>query len=113
MNFTVNITDADGGTCQQSVAISVTGGDSTCFLNGETLDSGQKNMTYSVTLIPAFLPDPGMDFRFTVVSGALPSGLSLDPATGEISGTIDSGVTPGSNPFCVELTQVSSGGGGS
>ena len=112
-DFTVKFTDAENGTCQQDLSIDVTGVDTTCFLNADTLDSGQRGMVYSVTLTPAFAPDPGMNFVFTVVSGALPAGLSLNPNTGEISGTIDSGILPGSNPFCVELTQVPSGGGGS
>lgn len=91
------------GTLQCVKVFSVTVSDSTgCFTNDSALPDGSQLTPYSVNLFPAFSPDPGFEFVYTVTSGALPSGLTLDSATGVISGNP---VSTGNYNFCVTLTQ--------
>lgn len=71
----------------------------TCFSSGNPPDA-EKSTAYSFFLVPNSPPAP--TYHFVISAGALPTGLVLDPATGEIHGT-----TPGAYAdytFTVALT---------
>jgi len=61
----------------------VVGVDTVPGFRSTTLPNPQSGVPYSATLETTGFPDP----TFSVTAGALPDGLTLDPTTGEISGT--------------------------
>lgn len=100
-DFTITATDADS--CQVSQAYSM-------LVNPEPCPS--------ITVEPATLPDPVIDelysetisavggvdpYVFTVSAGELPPLFSLDPATGVLSGTLE---TPGIFHFTITATDA-------
>ncbi|HWF11734.1 MAG TPA: putative Ig domain-containing protein [Bryobacteraceae bacterium] len=113
--FTVMITDAKGvvaaGTCPFTI---VTGPSVTC----STTNLGQTGLPFNS---PAMTITGGTPpYTFSIASGALPAGLTLNPSTGAITGTpsaagtftvqvkdADGIVAPGTCPFTI--TQSSSG----
>lgn len=75
------------------------GGDPTWVTSSGTLPGAIDSQAYSVTLV-ATDPDGGA-ISYDVVSGQLPSGLSLNSNTGEISG---SATTSGTSSFTISAT---------
>ena len=76
--FTVRCTDIDGYIAEQTYTLRG------MKITTASLPNGVKNTPYSQTLTEAGGNSP---FVWSVVSGSLPPGLSLNPSTGEISGT--------------------------
>lgn len=76
---------------------------SECISNTSPLAAGEVGTAYSVTLTP---DGPAAGPQWTITGGALPTGLSLNLNTGEISGTP---TVEGSYTFTVRLTK--DGGG--
>src|SRR5688572_30115324 len=76
---------------------------SECISNTSPLAAGEVGAAYSVTLTP---DGPAAGPQWTIMGGALPTGLSLNLNTGEISGTP---TVEGSYTFTVRLTK--DGGG--
>ncbi len=101
-SFTVVASDIFGVTASMSYTISITGGSLT--INESTLPSASPGASYSTTFSVSGGTSP---YSWTVSSGALPDGLSLDSSTGTISGTV-SGIASGTATFTVRVTDAGS-----
>ncbi|WP_433046960.1 putative Ig domain-containing protein [Dactylosporangium sp. CS-033363] len=80
-NFTVTVTDGGGGTAGQAYTLTLT---STPTVNTNTLPDAVVGTAFAQTLSAGGGSAP---FTWSIVAGALPAGLSLNPATGELTGT--------------------------
>uniref|UniRef100_UPI00378343F0 GEVED domain-containing protein n=1 Tax=Prosthecobacter sp. TaxID=1965333 RepID=UPI00378343F0 len=80
--FTIRATDANG--CQGTRPHNVTPLCPTITVNPATLPNGIAGLAYSQTVSASGGTTP---HGFAVVSGSLPSGLSLNPSTGAITGS--------------------------
>ena len=83
-NFTVGVEDAQSTPATDTQALSITIVPETLAITTPTLADGQVGVAYSqaVTATGGVMP-----YAWSVSAGALPGGLSLNAATGEISGT--------------------------
>jgi hypothetical protein len=82
-NFTVNATDGSG--CMGTKVYSIQIGCPTITLAPATLPGGTVGTAYSQTITTTA---PGVaNCNFQVIAGALPAGLLLNGATGQLSGT--------------------------
>ncbi|TAK33725.1 MAG: hypothetical protein EPO21_12010 [Chloroflexota bacterium] len=81
-NFTVMVTDSTGGTATRALSITVAAGPLT--ITTASLPNGQVGVAYSQTLAAVGGMPP---YTWSLSVGILPAGLTLDPATGVISGT--------------------------
>lgn len=81
-NFTVTATDDND--CAGSQAYSITVDCPTITFNQSSLSNGTVGSSYSQTVSAS---GGTMPYSYAVTSGSLPSGLSLNPNTGEITGT--------------------------
>lgn len=79
--FSFTITSTVGA-CTGSQNYSITVGCSTITVMPEALPAGQAGITYSQTITAA----PAGPYTFSLAQGSLPSGLTLNPATGVLSG---------------------------
>jgi titin len=100
VNFTLVATDANGqqATQAESAAIIAAPGISSPALTG-----GEVGVAYDAT--PSASDGSG-SYTWTVTDGSLPTGLSLDPTTGEITGT-----PVASGTFDFDLTVIDTAGG--
>jgi hypothetical protein len=98
-SFIVQVTDAAGASTTRNLSLPIVKG---VKLSTRRLVSGTVGTAYSATLQVTGGISP---LVFSVVGGALPPGLTLDPATGRISGTP---TTAGTFDFQARVT--SSGG---
>jgi hypothetical protein len=96
--FIVTLTDANGKKATQSYTLAVVIGPS---ITTPSLPSGEVGVAYNQPLAGAGGTTP---YTWTVTTGSLPAGLSLNSATGVISG---SPTTAGSPTFTVTLTDAS------
>ena len=103
--FTVTATDSSTPTAETATSSYTLTVDSsgTLMITSSTLspDTATVGVAYSATLDAAGGTAP---YNWAVTSGALPDGLSIDPATGAIAGTPTSG---GTFPFTVTVTDSS------
>jgi len=97
--FTVTATDADGRTASRSLSITV----STATIAPPTLPNGAVGSAYSVQLT---LNGPAAPSSWGIAQGTLPAGLTLNTATGLISGTP---TTLGSSTFVVQANVPTTG----
>lgn len=100
-NFVITATDAN--TCTGSKGFSIAVADIGCpviDLTPATLPDGVVNSPYNQTVVATGGTAP---YTYAVSSGALPDGLSLDSATGVISGTPTTG---GSFDFTIMATDA-------
>ncbi len=81
--FTVRATDSAGNTGTRAYDLHVHPGN-VLTINPATLAGPNQGTPYSQTVVATGGVAP---YTYSVVSGALPTGLTLDPATGLISGT--------------------------
>jgi hypothetical protein len=97
--FTLNVvvTDAAAQTFTVALTLVVTAG---VIIQTSSLAPAAVGVSYSQTLAGAGGKTP---YVWTVTSGSLPAGLTLDPATGIISGTPTAG---GVFPFTITLTDA-------
>ncbi|AMP09949.1 autotransporter beta-domain protein [Collimonas arenae] len=102
-NFTVRATDANNFNGSQAYTITVGGPSLT--LNPSTLSAASAATPYSVTLTAGNGTGP---YSYAVVAGSLPSGISLNTASGVLSGTT---VQAGSFSITVRATDSSTGAG--
>lgn len=93
-SFTVEVGSADGQSAQAGLSIDVV---AALVVTTASLTGGVEGTAYSVTLEAAGGTAP---YTWSIASGALPDGLSLDPASGTISGTP---TTPEETSFTVQV----------
>ena len=102
-NFTVTVTDSESPTKKTASAnLSITISAPTLKVTTTSLPGGSIGTAYSQTLTATGGITP---YTWTVTVGALPTGLSLNAATGVISGT-PSGTFVGTDSFTVTVTDA-------
>lgn len=82
-SLTVTATDSAGNTGQRAYVLQINPG-AVLAINPPTLPAGMQNVPYSATVIASGGQAP---YTYRVVNGALPTGLTLNPQTGAITGT--------------------------
>ena len=97
--FTVTATDADGLTAAQAYTLAI---NATLAINQATLPNPEVGAAYSQQLTVTGGAAP---ITFAVTAGTLPAGLTLDTATGLISGTP---TTAGPASFTITATDANS-----
>jgi len=103
-SVTVQVTDSKGGTGNKNIPILIADLPNIITLS---LPTGKVNTAYSQT-IEAY-NGSGTYSKWSITSGTLPAGLSLDPATGIITATP---IQTGNSSFTVQVTD-SNGASGS
>jgi large repetitive protein len=96
-SFTVTITDAAGGTASKAVTVTIAAAPS---LANPAPPSGQAGVAYSDALAVTGGTGP---FTWSVSSGSLPAGVTLNSSTGALSGTP---TTAGLYSFTVQVTDA-------
>lgn len=102
-SFSVRATDANSFTGTQAYVLNIAA--ATVALNPATLPGATAETAYSSTLTASGGTAP---YTFAVTAGSLPSGISLNAASGVLSGTT---VASGSFPVTIRATDSSSGSG--
>jgi len=103
-NFLVKVTDGISKTATQSYSLVVNA--PTISIAPTTVPTGDENVAYTTTTVTA---SGGISpYLYAITSGSLPTGLSLNSATGAISGTP---TTNGTFNFTVTATDASTGTG--
>lgn len=100
-SFTVTVTDSSGWTDSQALSLTIAGA-AALAITTTTLPAGQQGVPYSQAL--AAVGGSG-GYTWAVTAGSLPAGLSLNPATGVISGTP---TASGTASFTVTVTDGAS-----
>ena len=112
--FTYTVTDNEGGTSEATLTITIHGSNDTPVVGG-TIPSqeDQDADTVSTLDVSTFFSDPDGD-TLTYTATGLPAGLTLDPNTGEITGTIDNSASQGGldadGVYTVEVTAFDGNG---
>jgi hypothetical protein len=96
--FSVTVTDSSGSTATRSFTGTINPGGSVLTLLTTNLSTIAAGISYSFPLAATGGTSP---YTFSVAAGALPTGLSLDPATGIISGT--PAITTGGQAYSVSI----------
>jgi uncharacterized protein YhjY with autotransporter beta-barrel domain len=99
-NFTIGATDAHGNTGSQAYSINI--GVAPLTINPATLPPATQGTAYSQTITASNGVAP---YTYAILSGALPSGLTLNTSSGVISGTP---TVSGAFPFTVQATDSNS-----
>ena len=94
-NFTVVVTDSNAATAAKSLALSIV---ATLKITGPPLPNGEVETSYSQTISLSGGTGP---YTYVVSAGALPAGLSLNSASGLITGTPTAN---GVSNFTVQVT---------
>ncbi|MBV7500352.1 retention module-containing protein, partial [Achromobacter sp. ACM05] len=99
-SITYTVTDADGATSTATLTVTVTGTNDTPILTpGVTLDnqaSNDSDVVVDLDISKQF-KDVDTGDKLSYSANGLPPGLKLDPATGLITGKIDSSASQGGN----------------
>jgi hypothetical protein len=98
-NFTLTVTDNQANTASAKLSITV-GGGVTITIAPTTLPAGTVGTAYSQTLTAAGGTAP---YSWTVTTGTLPAGLTLNPGTGILAGTP---TTTGTQTFTAQATDA-------
>ncbi|PHV46741.1 hypothetical protein CSQ91_28270, partial [Janthinobacterium sp. BJB301] len=104
-NFTATVQAADAHQFTGTQSYTLTVASATVSLTPATLPNPTAEAAYTTTLTAAGGTAP---YTFSVSSGTLPAGLSLNAATGVLSGTTN---VAGSFPFSIKVTDSSTGTG--
>ncbi len=105
---TYTISDGQGGTDTATVSVTVTGANDAPVAGPLANVTSNDGDTVSISIGGTFTDSNGDTLSFTATG--LPPGLTIDPATGVISGTIDTSASAG-GPYSVVVT-ASDGNGG-
>jgi len=95
--FTVEVTDADGQSATEATTLTIISGPALSF---PAPPAGEIGTAYSDTLTPSGGTGP---YTWSVSSGNLPAGITLDPATGTLAGTA---TATGRSHFTVQVTDA-------
>jgi hypothetical protein len=98
--FTVQVRDSAGSTDSAGYSITISAVSFT-ITSASPLPGAMENTAYSTTISTSGVCTTG-GYTWSVTSGSLPSGLSLNASTGVISGTPAAG-TAGTYPFRVQV----------
>ncbi|MBI5406211.1 MAG: putative Ig domain-containing protein, partial [Nitrospirae bacterium] len=96
-NFTTQVTDANGATATRALSITIF---SAISITTTSLPDGTVNLAYSQTLASSGGKTP---YTWSIISGALPAGLSLNSITGAITGTP---TASGASTFTAQVTDA-------
>ena len=99
-SFTITATDAHSYTGSQAYSVTIAA--ATISLSPTSLPGGTYNTAYSQTVSASGGISP---YTYSVTSGSLPSGLSINSSTGAITGTP---TTSGTFPFTITATDAHS-----
>lgn len=119
-HFTITATDANGCPGSRVYTVGIAGANCPIItLSPETLPSGVAGSTYSQIVSASGGVAP---YTYSVASGTLPTGLTLNTATGEIAGTptsaglfsftiqaLDAGDCPGSRSYSIAISALPAG----
>jgi len=95
-SFTAKVTDSTTPTAQtatKSLSVTIAPAANQLVIETTSLPDGQQSNTYSATLLATGGTTP---YTWSISSGSLPAGLTLNPANGAITGTP---TAPGASPF--------------
>ncbi len=101
-SFTYSILDGNGGTDTATVTVTVAGVNDTPHPVGTIADRHDDDSTSINLDAGGFFADVDTSDVLTYSATGLPPGLSIDSATGVISGTLDSSASAG-GPYAVEI----------
>ncbi|MGI9518417.1 MAG: Ig-like domain-containing protein, partial [Pirellulaceae bacterium] len=93
--ITYEIEDADGAFDVATVVITVTGTNDDPAAVGTIPGQSNDDSDNTSVDVSGFFTDTDLSDTLTYSSSGLPTGLTIDPVTGEISGTIDSSASQG------------------
>lgn len=96
--FTVTVTDSMNAAASQGFTISIAPAIPPVSITTSSLPAGTVGTPYSQTLAASGGTPP---YSWLIAGGALPAGISLNPSTGQLSGTP---TNPGSSGFTVQVT---------
>ncbi len=105
-NVSYRVSDGEGGTDTATLTVTVTGANDAPTTTGLGDQSSTDGETVSVDVSGSFSDVDATDTLAFSATG-LPPGLSIDPVTGEISGTIDFDAATG-GPYTVTVTATDS-----
>ena len=99
VTLTFRVTDSENPAQQRTASLTLTVTLAPFAITTTTLANGQVNVAYSATLAATGGTTP---YTWSVISGALPAGLSLNGATGAITGTPTTVITSTQLSFQVQ-----------
>jgi hypothetical protein len=99
--FDVTATDASDPTNHSTASLSIHIGSSPVAVTTTTLPGGRATQSYAASLSAS---GGSAAYAWSIVSGSLPAGLALDPASGAVSGTPGSA---GPSAFTIRVTDAS------
>jgi len=97
-NFSIKVTDANGSTDTATCTITVVGSPvklscGACSTSGKGTAGSAYNSSFTAT-------GGSYGYTYSIISGSLPAGLSLNPSTGAVTGTP---TTPGTYTFTAKV----------
>ncbi|KRC70730.1 hypothetical protein ASE30_14315 [Achromobacter sp. Root83] len=114
-SITYTVSDGEGGTSTATLTVTITGTNDTPILNPDvTLDDQASNDGQAI--IPVDISDQFSDVdtgdKLTFSATGLPPGLTIDPDTGVISGTLDKSASQGGEHgvYAVTITATDTSG---
>ena len=107
-SITYTISDGEGGTSTATVRVTVTGGNDAPEAGPIPAQTGTDGTPNIVALSPFFSDVDGDTLAFSATG--LPPGLTIDPVTGLVTGTVDRNASA-NGPYSVNVTAIDGNGG--